>query len=90
MFPNGLGYPIGGNGEQFIVLELHYDNPNMVRGNVDNSGLKFFYTNEVENRAGLLTIGQQALNTMIIPPRAENFVVNALCPEKCTEKVTFC
>lgn len=90
VFPNGIGYPIGGKGEQFLVLELHYDNPHMTRGMLDNSGLEFFYTNEVENRAGLLVLGQQSLSTLIIPPRADNFVVNALCPEQCTKKVLYC
>ena len=60
----------------------------MIEGMVDNSGLEFFYTNQApENRAGFLTLGQQSLSTLIIPPRADNFVLNALCPEQCTEKV---
>lgn len=57
---------------------------------MDNSGMEFFYTNEApENRAGLLVLAQQSLSTLVIPPRADNFVVNALYPEQCSEKV-FC
>ena len=79
---------MGGKGEEFLVLEMHYDNPRMIAGMVDNSGMEFFYTNEApENRAGLLVLGQQSLNTLIIPPGADNFVVNALTPQQCTEKV---
>ena len=29
VYPNGIAYPVGGIGqEQFVVLQLHYDNPN--------------------------------------------------------------
>jgi hypothetical protein len=79
---------MGGKGEQFLVLEMHYDNPRMIEGAVDNSGMQFFYTNEApENRAGLLALAQQSLNTLIIPPNADNFVVNGLTPGQCTEEV---
>ena len=75
----------------FLVLEVHYDNPRKIAGMVDNSGMEFFYTNEAaENRTGLLMLGQWSLNTLIIPPRADNFVVNALTPQQCTEKVSYC
>ena len=69
-------------------MELHYDNPHLVQGMTDNSGFKFFYGSEApENRAGLLTLGQLSLSSLIIPPKADNFVLNALCPEECTKKV---
>ena len=56
---------------------------------VDNSGLEFFYVNEEpENRAELLTLGQNVGSTMVIPPKADNFVANALCPAECTKKVS--
>ncbi len=79
---------MGGKGQEFIVLEMHYDNPRMIAGAVDNSGMEFFYTNEApENRAGLLVLGQLSFSSLIIPPGADNFVVNALTPQQCTEKV---
>ncbi len=60
----------------------------MVEGVIDNSGLEFFYVvKEPENRAGLLTLGQQATSSLVIPPRADNFVANAICPGKCTQEV---
>ena len=83
-----MGYPFGGKGNQYIVMELHYDNPNLDAGMIDNSGLEFFYVNEEPtNRAGLLTFGHQAASNMMIPPHANNYVVNAVCPEQCTKEV---
>ena len=33
MYPEGVGYPIGGNGSRYFVMETHYDNPGMRTGN---------------------------------------------------------
>ena len=83
-----MGYPIGGKGSQNIVLELHYDNPNLDSGMVDNFGLELLYVHkEPESRAGLLTFGQLVSSAMTIPPRANNYVTNGSCPQQCTEEV---
>ncbi len=60
----------------------------MTQGVIDNSGFEFFYVNDKpENRAGLLILGQVSSSSLVIPPQADNFVVNALCPGTCTQKV---
>ena len=80
---------MGGDNPKYLILEVHYNNPDLDAGMVDNSGLEFFYVNEEpENRAGLLTLGQRASTNLVIPPKADNFVVNALCPGQCTDKVS--
>ena len=29
MYPNDVAYPIGGEGKsEYVILEIHYDNPN--------------------------------------------------------------
>ena len=89
VFPNDVAYPIGGKGQQYIVLEIHYDNPQMVEGVIDNSGLRFFYTEEEPPlRAGVLTLGHSSRSSMIIPPHAERFTVNGYCSSSCTQKVS--
>ena len=33
VYPNNVAYPFGGEGQpQYILLELHYDNPQMISG----------------------------------------------------------
>lgn len=89
VFPEGVAFPFGGRGPQYIVLEIHYDNPDLEIGLVDNSGLEVFYgQEEPENRARILTLGQRIASTMVIPPKADNFVVDALCPGECTANVS--
>ena len=91
VFPEDVAYPIGGeSGQKFLVLEIHYDNPQMIEGVVDNSGLEFFYSNEEPlYRAGLLTLGHASTSSLIIPPGADNYVVNGYCPGTCTDRVSF-
>ena len=80
---------MGGDSPKYVVLEVHYDNPSLDVGMVDNSGLEFFYVSEEpENRAAFLSIGQISSSNLVIPLKADNFVVNALCPSKCTKKVS--
>ena len=80
---------MGGNSPKYIVLEIHYDNPELTSGLVDDSGLELFYVDEEpEFRAGLLSIGQFAASSLIIPPEADNFEINGLCPSECTKKVS--
>ena len=31
-YPENVAYPVGGPGREFVVLEMHYDNPQQVSG----------------------------------------------------------
>ena len=34
MYPENVAYPIGGErGDKYVLIEIHYDNPNMESGN---------------------------------------------------------
>ena len=55
---------------------------------IDNSGLEFFYTSiEPLHIAGTLSFGHWVRPSMVIPPKAENFLVEGFCHSSCTEKV---
>ncbi len=35
IYPEGISFPIGGTGQQqYIIMEMHYDNPNNVAGKI--------------------------------------------------------
>lgn len=44
--PSNVGLPFGnGNGDtKYLILEIHYDNPNGDSGMVDNSSFRMYYT----------------------------------------------
>ena len=57
--PSNIGAPYGGlDGFKSFVLEIHYNNPDMVQGLIDSSGVRFYYTTEPrEIEIGILTLG---------------------------------
>ncbi|TRY86917.1 hypothetical protein DNTS_002195 [Danionella cerebrum] len=80
-FPEVAGLPIGGNtGDFFYRLEVHYNNPNITAGRVDNSGLRFYYTSDLrQNDAAILSTGLVVAAGYAIPPKAKSFLTYGMC-----------
>ena len=58
-------------------------------GVLDSSGVEFFYTsNPPVHEAGILTLGHSVSRKMVIPPKADNFVIQSACPAVCTQNVS--
>ena len=56
--PNNVGLPYGPGEAQSFMLEIHYNNPNLISGAIDNSGVRFYYTEEPREHAmGILQLG---------------------------------
>mmetsp|Transcript_46416 Transcript_46416/g.77142 ORF Transcript_46416/g.77142 Transcript_46416/m.77142 type:complete len:668 (-) Transcript_46416:45-2048(-) len=63
-FPEHVGFPI--EGLQYVLLEIHYDNPNEIEGIVDSSGVRIYWTDELrEQDAAMLTVGAPYDSTFI-------------------------
>jgi len=88
VFPKDVAYPIGGRGNRAIViLETHFDNPKETVGVLDSSGLKFTYTsNPPIHRASVLSVGFSSNYFLVVPPNRDNFDINAICADVCTNK----
>ena len=58
-------------------------------GVLDSSGFEFFYTsNPPVHEAGILGLGHGVTKNMVIPPNADNFVIQSACPAACTQSVS--
>ena len=57
--PVFLGVPLfGSDGYQSFTMEVHYHNPSLDSGIVDNSGVEFFFTSQPrEFEVGVLQVG---------------------------------
>ena len=58
ILPKHIGVPIGqaNGGGSYFLLETHYDNPDLRNDLLDNSGMRFYLTDELrEYNAGLLS-----------------------------------
>ena len=87
-YPNDVSYSIGGPGSSpYFIMQMHYDNPRMLSGVVDSSGIIVVLTETPrQHDAGLLLVGQ-VLQGMFIPPRATNYSLVAECPSDCTSSI---
>ncbi|XP_064084237.1 DBH-like monooxygenase protein 1 [Macrobrachium nipponense] len=86
--PDHVGYPLGEQhgGSTYFMMELHYDNPNLKRGVVDNSGIRIFHTENLRpNDAGILIVGHSVSPIQIVPPGREWMSVG-ICSSNCTKE----
>jgi hypothetical protein len=57
VFPDNIGLPMGGETNRFLVLQMHYYNPELKEGIIDNSGVRVYYTTELlEQEAGVMSV----------------------------------
>jgi len=67
------------------MVEIHYDNPSMKTGEIDSSGVKIYYSNQMrEHVAGLMVVGDStvALNGQNIARGLTDY--SFTCPSSCT------
>mmetsp|Transcript_4381 Transcript_4381/g.10303 ORF Transcript_4381/g.10303 Transcript_4381/m.10303 type:complete len:599 (-) Transcript_4381:246-2042(-) len=62
--PDHVGFPLfEANNRRAIFIEIHYNNPDLVAGQMDSSGLRFYYINgERSERAAVLELGDPTLS----------------------------
>ncbi|XP_064083982.1 MOXD1 homolog 1-like [Macrobrachium nipponense] len=66
------------------MMELHYENPNLRKGIVDNSGLRIYYTEKLrEHDAGMMILGLNVSPMQIIPP-GQHWLSIGHCSSDCT------
>ena len=85
--PLSAGIPLG-PGETFdtLMVEVHYNNPNLDSGIIDDSGISWYITNNLRTHdVGIFEIGHAVSDGIMVPPRTESYLVAGLCPGECTE-----
>lgn len=70
VYPEEVGLPFGGeNFNPYVVLEVHYNNPESLSGRIDSSGIRFYMTKTLrEFDAGIIELGLEYTDKMAIPP----------------------
>ncbi|KAJ8969413.1 hypothetical protein NQ317_016690, partial [Molorchus minor] len=78
--------PIGGEKfNPYIMLEVHYNNPEHLKGIVDSSGIRFHTSENLRKMdAGVIELGLEYTDKMAIPPRQELFPLTGYCTSACT------
>ncbi|XP_066265502.1 DBH-like monooxygenase protein 1 homolog [Branchiostoma lanceolatum] len=85
IYPDHVGYPIGEEeGSGYMLMEVHYDNPQLASGISDSSGIRMTYTPELrDNDVGTLEVGVIVNRYHAIPPHAVDFKSAAFCGSQC-------
>nr|WDE40212.1 dopamine beta hydroxylase-like protein [Schizocardium californicum] len=88
IYPKEAGVPLGGPGfSRYVVLEVHYNNPDLREGSIDASGIKFYYTPTLRpHDAGIMELGLIYSSKMAIPPQSEGFILDGYCTPGCTDE----
>jgi len=71
VYPEEAGLSIGGvDFNPYIMLEVHYNNPELHQGVVDSSGIRLVLTKTLRKYdAGVIELGLEYTDKMAIPPQ---------------------
>ena len=86
-YPDDAGGLIGGpETSRFVVLEVHFNNPYLKAGIIDQSGIRIYYTSKLrKNDASIMEVGLEYNAKNSIPPRANSFRISGYCASECTQ-----
>ncbi|NXP76152.1 MOXD1 protein, partial [Ramphastos sulfuratus] len=84
-YPPHVGLSIGTAADpQFVLMEVHYDNPSYAEGLTDSSGLRLIYTPVLRQYdAGVIEAGLWVSLFHNIPPGMPEFVSEGHCTREC-------
>ncbi|XP_046985785.1 dopamine beta-hydroxylase [Schistocerca americana] len=85
-YPEEAGLPIGGPGfNPYVMLEVHYNNPELRSDWVDSSGVRLHLTSELRLfDGGVIELGLEYTDKMAIPPKQPAFTLSGYCITECT------
>jgi len=87
--PYNAGIKIGKNtGIQYIVLQIHYNNPALKNDILDSSGFQIKMTTKLrENDIGFLILGTNL--DMELPPKMKEYEISGNCTSEWTESLPY-
>ncbi|XP_064649636.1 dopamine beta-hydroxylase-like [Lineus longissimus] len=85
-YPEEAGVPIGGKDfSRYVMVQVHYNNPERKAGIIDSSGIRFYVTPHLRQfDAGALEFGLEYTPKNSIPPGHEGFWLTGDCISECT------
>lgn len=86
-YPREVGLPFGGsNYNPYIRLEMHYNNPNLIAGVIDNSGMRIKFIDKLRKYdAAVMELGLEYTDKMAVPPGQLAFPLSGYCIAECTQ-----
>eukprot|EP00775_Hariotina_reticulata_P010022 gene10022-10177_t len=84
--PLDAGLPMGTANRRVVSIQLHYNNPQLLAGEIDQgSGVRVYYTSNLRKHdIGMMELTQQVLE--IAPGKASVSASTTFCPAECTKR----
>jgi hypothetical protein len=87
LLPEHVGISVKPNEVYYVMLEMHYDNPQEETGVQFTTGFDAYFSDELrENEGSIMMVGAHILPSLIIPPNSKDFVVAGHCSENITKQ----
>jgi len=89
ILPKEAGFRMGASNDSihWFILEIHYDNPNLIPGLIDHTGVKITFTKNLRQYdAATIMLGNVDIREDPIPPGNSSYKVEATCPSECTQQ----
>lgn len=86
-YPEDAGGYIGGpDTSRFLVLEVHFNNPYLKKGIIDQSGIRLYYTPKIRRYdAAIMEVGLEYNEKNSMPPGRQEFRISGYCNRECTQ-----
>lgn len=86
-YPPETGLLIGGKDyNPYIRLEVHFNNPELLAGGRDSSGMRIHFVEKLRKfNAQVMELGLEYTDKMAIPPGQIGFPLSGYCIPECTE-----
>ncbi|XP_063825725.1 tyramine beta-hydroxylase [Ostrinia nubilalis] len=86
IYPQEAGLPLGGpNANKYVMLEVHYNNPELKPDWVDSSGISIHITAKRRRYdAAIMELGLEYTDKMAIPGGQKSFPLTGYCIPQCT------
>lgn len=87
-YPQHVGLSIGTSIDPiYVLMEIHYDNPNFQQGMMDSSGLRLFYSPELRQYdAGVIETGVWVSLYHMLPPGLHEYTSEGHCTQECLQE----
>ncbi|CAL8084958.1 unnamed protein product [Orchesella dallaii] len=86
-FPEHVGIPMSASGEEYFLIQTHYDNPNVIPNLSISYSLEAYYTRNLRQYdVGMLSLGviTPGSTSIIIPPNSVDHSLVGHCAPGCT------
>lgn len=86
-YPKEVGLAFGGaDYNPYIRIEVHFNNPELIAGTIDSSGMRIKYIEKLRKfDAAVMELGLEYTDKMAIPPGQIAFPLSGYCIAECTK-----